>query len=310
MPVSTSTMPSPLRSAHAFTCGTPGQGSGSRSRQTPGSTRSARPSSRFRRWSATRRAYRSPILRSVTEERLPAGVELVRASNAGPMTVTGTNTYLVDRPSWVIDPGPALPVHVERVIEAANRHGGVAGIALTHRHADHAEAVALLRARYPVDVVAGRDLSEKPSPFSEAEVEGLEVSRELVDGDVAGPMLALATPGHSGDHLSFLWGDVVFCGDTVLGEGSVFIPPGGGSLERYLESLRRLLELNVEALCPGHGPVIWKPQEKLTEYLEHRLDRERRLTDALGRGLRTRDQLLDDVWDDAPTELRAAAALT
>jgi glyoxylase-like metal-dependent hydrolase (beta-lactamase superfamily II) len=136
------------------------------------------------------------------------------------------------------------------------------------------------------------------------------VRRELDDGDVVGPLLVLATPGHSGDHVSFILGDVAFCGDTVLGEGSVFIPPGGGSLEQYLHSLRRLLELDLEALCPGHGPVVWTPQAKLTEYIEHRLDRERRLTCALDRGLRTRDELLDDVWHDAPEVLRPAAALT
>jgi glyoxylase-like metal-dependent hydrolase (beta-lactamase superfamily II) len=250
----------------------------------------------------------------VIEERLPAGVELVRAPNAGPMTLTGTNTYLVggvaDEGVWVIDPGPADAGHVERVIRAAEARGGVAGIALTHRHLDHAESVGPLLERYPVEVVAGRRLAEKPAPFSEPEAEGLRVTRELGDGDMAGPLLALATPGHSADHVSFLWADILFCGDTVLGEGSVFIPPGGGSLERYLDSLRRLLDLGLEALCPGHGPVVWEPRAKLTEYLDHRLDRERRLVTALDRGLRRQDDLLDAAWDDAPRELRFAAALT
>jgi glyoxylase-like metal-dependent hydrolase (beta-lactamase superfamily II) len=96
----------------------------------------------------------------------------------------------------------------------------------------------------------------------------------------------------------------------VLGAGSVFIPPGGGSLTAYLESLRRLQELRLDALCPGHGPVVWDPAAKLREYLDHRLDRERRLVDALARGLRSTAELLDDVWDDAPAALRPAAALT
>src|SRR5206468_4281328 len=104
--------------------------------------------------------------------------------------------------------------------------------------------------------------------------------------------------------------EILFCGDTVLGEGSVFIPPGGGSLTRYLESLRRLQRLDLAVLCPGHGPVVWDPKAKLAEYLAHRLDRERRLVEALDEGLRSRDELLDAVWDDAPAVLRPAAALT
>ena len=96
----------------------------------------------------------------------------------------------------------------------------------------------------------------------------------------------------------------------MLGTGSVFIPPGEGSLAAYLDSLRRLQELDLEVLCPGHGPYVWDPRAKLDEYLSHRLDRERRLLEAIDSGLRSRDELLDAVWSDAPAELRPAAALT
>jgi glyoxylase-like metal-dependent hydrolase (beta-lactamase superfamily II) len=105
-------------------------------------------------------------------------------------------------------------------------------------------------------------------------------------------------------------GRVCFTGDTVLGTGSVFIAPGEGSLSAYLDSLRRLRELDLEVLCPGHGPYVWDPRAKLDEYIEHRRDRERRLLEALADGLRGTDELLDRVWSDAPAELRPAAALT
>ena len=72
----------------------------------------------------------------------------------------------------------------------------------------------------------------------------------------------------------------------------------------YLESLERLRELELQAICPGHGPVVWEPREKLTEYIEHRLDRERRLVAALDRGVRDREALLDEVWDDVSAVLR------
>jgi glyoxylase-like metal-dependent hydrolase (beta-lactamase superfamily II) len=108
-----------------------------------------------------------------------------------------------------------------------------------------------------------------------------------------------------------LWGEgVCFTGDTVLGSGSVFIAPGEGSLSAYLDSLRRLRALPLSVLCPGHGPYVREPAAKLDEYIEHRLERERRLVEALAAGLRSRDELLDAAWSDAPAELRYFAGLS
>ena len=105
-------------------------------------------------------------------------------------------------------------------------------------------------------------------------------------------------------------GGVCFTGDTVLGTGSVFIAPGEGSLSAYLDSLRRLRSLELEVLCPGHGPCVWDPAAKLDEYIAHRLDREERLLEALAKGLRSHEELLDAAWPEVPAELRGAAALT
>lgn len=241
-------------------------------------------------------------------EHVPDGITLVRASNAGPMTLSGTNTWVIGAPAWVIDPGPAEPPHVERVWQAAQERGGIAGIVLTHNHLDHSQAVPELRDR------SGAPIAARTAPaqgrFEEPSLPDLAPDVVLEDGDALGPFEVIATPGHSADHVSLLAGKVVFCGDTVLGEGSVFIPPGGGSLAAYLDSLHRLQKLQLDALCPGHGPVVWDPPAKLREYLEHRLDRERRLLVALDSGLRSTAELLDEVWDDAPAELRPAAALT
>jgi glyoxylase-like metal-dependent hydrolase (beta-lactamase superfamily II) len=242
-------------------------------------------------------------------ERVPDGVALVRAPNAGPLTLTGTNTWLVGDPAWVIDPGPAVPAHVERVWQAAQEHGGIAGIVLTHNHLDHSEAAPELRERSGAPVAFGAGTAG-PGAFEEPSLTSLEPDAVLRDGDEIGPLRAIATPGHSADHISLLMDGVLFCGDTVLGEGSVFIPPGGGSLAAYLASLQRLQRLPLNALCPGHGPVVWDAAAKLAEYLAHRLDRERRLVDALAGGLRSTAELLDRVWDDAPAALRPAAALT
>lgn len=211
-------------------------------------------------------------------DRDPEGVVRVRAPNPSPLTLDGTNSYVVGR--WVVDPGPADQAHLDAVRAAAAE--GIEGVVLTHSHADHSEGAELLGA--PVTLPSG--------------------------GDEVGPFRVVATPGHSPDSVSLLLGGICFCGDTVLGVGSVFIDPWEGSLSAYMDSLRRLRDLDLEVICPGHGPYVEDPHAKLDEYIEHRADRERRLVAALDSGLREQDELLDEVWSDAPAELRPAAALT
>jgi glyoxylase-like metal-dependent hydrolase (beta-lactamase superfamily II) len=223
-------------------------------------------------------------------------VARVRAENPGPMTLSGTNTWVVGRdPCWVVDPGPAIAAHVEAVAAETEARGGLGGIALTHGHADHVDAVAPLRERAGEVPVAGA--------AEQAEV-------RISDGELAGPLRAVAAPGHSADHLAYVAGGVCFTGDAVLGEGSVFVSPEPGALAGYLEALRRLRGMPLEVLCPGHGPPVGDPAAKLDEYLAHRLDRERRLLAALAEGLRDEEDLLDAAWDDVPPELRPAAAVT
>ncbi len=133
---------------------------------------------------------------------------------------------------------------------------------------------------------------------------------ELRDGDAFGPFTAIHVPGHAADHLVFVAGRAAFTGDAVLGEGSVFIAPGGGSLAAYLDGLRRLRALGLERLLPGHGPIVEEPAAKLDEYIGHRLERERRIVEALAAGARTEDELLAAAWDDVPDGLRLPAGWT
>lgn len=216
-------------------------------------------------------------------------VERLTAPNPGPMTLEGTNTYLVGKePTVVIDPGPDDADHIQAIRAAADVRGGIGTVLLTHDDADHLAGVEPL---------------------------GIEPTRPL-DGQTVAGLTAIATPGHAAEHLSFLLpaeggGSACFCGDLILGEGSTIVGPRrlGGSLRDYMDSLRRLQGLDLTVLYPGHGPRIDDPQAKIAEYLAHRQEREDRLVAALERGERSREALLAEVWDDVPEELRPAAAI-
>ncbi|MBV9801780.1 MAG: MBL fold metallo-hydrolase [Solirubrobacterales bacterium] len=220
----------------------------------------------------------------------------IRAANPGPFTLSGTNSWIVGRgPAWLVDPGPALDEHLAALGAELDARGGLGGIALTHDHADHDEAVPAIRARYPGALLAA--------------ARG-EVDVRLCDGDTFGRFEVLVTPGHAPDHLAFVSGTAGFTGDAVLGEGSVFVSPYPGALVAYLDGLARLKDRRLEVLCPGHGPVVHDPPAKLEQYIAHRLDRERRLLAALESGKRSVEELLEEAWSDAPAALRPAATVT
>jgi glyoxylase-like metal-dependent hydrolase (beta-lactamase superfamily II) len=224
-------------------------------------------------------------------------VALVRAANPGPLTLSGTNTWLVGRdPCWVVDPGPLLEEHLTAVLGEGRSRGGIGGIALTHDHADHCEAAAeLARRAGDVPVAAARWPGATLRPG---------------DGDDVGPLEAIAVPGHAPDHLCFAFGSACLTGDAVLGDGSVFIAPDPGALRGYLDSLARLRARGFAVLLPGHGPPVTSVEARLDGYVAHRLDRERRLVAALDAGARSVDALLDAAWDDVPEALRLPATVT
>lgn len=268
------------------------------------------------RQAATDTLARAGILVAVSRIELPEfDVVGVRAANPSPLTLAGTNSWIVARePAWLIDPGPAIEEHVYELAAELEARGGLGGIVLTHRHIDHAEAVAPILERFPgTDVGAARE--EPVVTFGEPRTELEQQTLELADGSRVGPLEAIPTPGHAPDHLAFSLrvedrAELVFSGDAVLGEGSVFITPYPGALASYLDALRRLRRRQIAAIAPGHGPVVKDAAAKLDEYLAHRLERERRLLAALDAGGRTVDELLDDAWSDAPAVLRPAAAAT
>ena len=231
------------------------------------------------------------------EARLLADHDILRlrADNPGPLTLSGTNTWIVGRdPAYVVDPGPALEEHMNLLSAAIDARGGLGGIALTHDHPDHSDGVGALRERRPAPLAAGRG----------------EVDVKLLDGTRFGPFEALSTPGHAPDHFALICDRECFTGDAVLGEGSVFIAPDRGALAGYLGGLNALRERGLDVLCPGHGPPIFEPRAKLDQYIDHRLERERLLLAALAEGRRSTPELLDAAWSDVPAKLRPVAAVS
>jgi glyoxylase-like metal-dependent hydrolase (beta-lactamase superfamily II) len=221
---------------------------------------------------------------------------LLRAPNPGPLTLSGTNTWVIGRdPAWVIDPGPLIAEHLELILAEVQARGGLGGVALTHRHSDHSAAVPALLERLPAPLAAGS---------GEADVMLAEDLR-------FGPLRAAATPGHAADHFALIAEGACFTGDAVLGEGSVFITPYRGAMSAYLLALERLRGRDdFDVILPGHGPPVWDARGKLEEYLAHRREREARLLAALARGGRTVAELLDEVWSDVAEPLRRFATVT
>jgi glyoxylase-like metal-dependent hydrolase (beta-lactamase superfamily II)/8-oxo-dGTP pyrophosphatase MutT (NUDIX family) len=232
---------------------------------------------------------------------LHPAVRLVLAPNAGIMTGPGTNTYIVGSPggpSVVIDPAVEDKSYLRVVAEAAGRVGGVV---VTHRHPDHTGGVAALVELTGAPVYA----------FGATPIEGFGVSR-VEDGTVlsAGEarLHVLHTPGHASDHICLRLDDVLFSGDTVLGEGTAVIAPPDGDMRSYLDSLRRLRSLPIQRIFPGHFRARPDAHAVIEGYLAHRAERAEAIIAALGEGGATVDEVVHLVYSETPADLHPLAA--
>lgn len=223
-------------------------------------------------------------------------VERVLAPNPGPFTGPGTNTYVISDAgrAVVLDPGPVIDSHLAATERAIGSLDPV-GVLVTHTHPDHAPAANILGERLRTEV-----LGFGPGPE-------FEPTRTLADGDAVevgeAVMIAVHTPGHTDDHLCYRIADVVFTGDHIMGGSTVVIRDAAA----YMRSLERVAGLRPAHLYPGHGPDTADASRAITEYIEHRLERERQIVDAVRRGAATAADITATVYADVPEELRSAA---
>ncbi|RZU50663.1 glyoxylase-like metal-dependent hydrolase (beta-lactamase superfamily II) [Krasilnikovia cinnamomea] len=237
-------------------------------------------------------------MRGVTPvDRLPDGVTLLRAPNPGPMTLDGTNTWVLRPPgasgAVVVDPGPDDPGH----LAAIAAQGPVSAILITHGHHDHVEGAARLsellggvpvRAADPAHCVGAPPLTAGVLVLA-----GLEIE-------------VLPTAGHTRDSVCFRTGDAVFSGDTILGRGTTVVAYPDGDLGSYLDSLTMLTAYQ-STLLPGHGPALADCAAAARAYLAHRRDRLAQVEAAMAAGAETAGDIVDVVYPEIDPAIRFAA---
>lgn len=232
---------------------------------------------------------------------LPPWCRLVRAANPGPMTLEGTNTYVLSTTSGnvVVDPGPLLDDHLEAVAGL----GPAAVVLLTHGHLDHAEASGRFHA-----MTGAPTLARDPKLC----IDGDPLVRDGAAVDVPDLSIrVLHTPGHTSDSVCFEVSDgsahAVLTGDTILGRGTTVVAHPDGQLGPYLESLRRLRSLNGVLVLPGHGPLRPDAGAAAAEYLAHREQRLDQVRAALAAGATTPIEVVEVVYADIDRALWPAA---
>lgn len=219
---------------------------------------------------------------------LPGWATLVRAPNPGPMTLEGTNTWVLraqgaGSAAVVVDPGPADEQHLRAVAD----HGPVAAVLVTHAHPDHVAGLARFQ-----------ELTGAPRYSPGEPVAGLSVT-------------TLATPGHTADSVCFLveanGQRAMLTGDTILGRGTAVVAWPDGDLADYLASLTRLRAFSQVPALPGHGPPLADCGAAAAYYLEHRQARLAQVRAALAAGASSPAEVVDQVYPDLDQELRTAA---
>lgn len=257
-------------------------------------------------------------------EALEPGLRRILAPNPSPMTFRGTNTYLLGtRDLAVIDPGPDDPRHLAAILAALEPGQRISHILVTHAHLDHAPLARTLSQATGAPVLGFGDAKAGRSTVMQRLAErGLAGGGEGVDAGFAPDVMlpngavvtgdgwqvtALHTPGHFGNHLSFLWDDAVFSGDLVMGWATSLVSPPDGDLSNFMTSCTRLAALDLRVAHAGHGAPIVDPATRLRWLIAHRQGREAEILTALADGPATAATLAARIYTTTPPALIPAA---
>ena len=258
-------------------------------------------------------------------EEVAPGVRRLLAPNPSPMTLHGTNTYLVGTTELaVIDPGPDDPRHLAAILAALQPGQRISHILVTHAHLDHSPLARPLSQATGAPVLAYGDAQAgRSAVMRELAAEGLAGGGEGVDaafqpdqilpdgGRVAGAgwqLEAIWTPGHFGNHHCFALDDVLFTGDLVMGWASSLVSPPDGDLTDFMASCARLQRRQDRLYLPGHGAPVTDPAARIDWLIGHRRTREAAILDALTQGPATAEALAARIYTDTPAALLPAAA--
>jgi glyoxylase-like metal-dependent hydrolase (beta-lactamase superfamily II) len=221
-------------------------------------------------------------------EQLEPGIARVLARNPSAFTYFGTQSYVVgEREVAVIDPGPDLPEHLD-ALEKAIGGRRVAAIMCTHTHRDHSPAARPLAERTGAPVIGCAPLSlETVGPRADASFDGdYAPDRALADGEAlesdGKPIVAVATPGHTSNHLCFAYEGALFSGDHVMGWSTTVVVPPDGDMAAYMQSLDKLRARDDRIYFPAHGEPVTKPQQYVRQLIGHRKQRETQILTLVG----------------------------
>lgn len=251
------------------------------------------------------------------------GVRRVLADNPGPFTFKGTLTYIIGRSKVaIIDPGPLDTRHTAALLDAVCGET-VTHIIVTHTHRDHSRGAAPVRAATGAPTY-GEGPHRPSRPLFIGETKRLDAGGDMefvpvhrvADGDViegdGWALEAIATPGHTANHLAFaLTGtDMLFSGDHVMGWSTSIVAPPDGSMSDYMASLDRLAARSETVYLPGHGDVIRDGPDFVARYITHRRGRESSILHRLGKGETDIPSLVRAVYIGLDPRLAGAAALS
>ena len=249
-------------------------------------------------------------------EAVEAGIARLLARNPSPFTYFGTQTYLAGESEVVvIDPGPDLPDHVDAIVAALDGRS-LAAIACTHTHRDHSPASRALKEATGAPIIGCAPLAlESIGPRADASFDKqYRPDRVLGDGeaiefDGGKRLVAVATPGHTSNHLCFEFEGTgaLFTGDHVMAWSTTVVVPPDGDMADYMRSLERLRQRGDRIYYPAHGPAVTKPAQLVRGLIGHRMQRERQILKRLDAGDRTIDQIVSAAYPGLDPRLVPAA---